>query len=93
MKFIPAPAALLILSGCVTPVAVDPAPENEIPWSEVPALVKSCDVDTVYQGHDRWVTLTMRDGTRYQTRSPRLDDIVHVLGDTACQREVGIIME
>jgi hypothetical protein len=44
-------------------------------WSIAVSLLRSGQVEAVVQLHNGEVTLTLKDGTRFITKSPHLDDI------------------
>ena len=66
---------VLLLAGCVSVEKNELPPPGEITWEQVPAILLSGEVDSVFQNHARDVAIHMKDGTEYQTVAPQLDDI------------------
>lgn len=42
-------------------------------------LIRTCEVATVIQAHDRHVTAFLKDGARYEAIEPQLDDIIRFI--------------
>jgi hypothetical protein len=56
-------------------VAPKPGVE-EVTWEEIQEIIKTRDVESVMQTHQRRVTVFLTDGSRYETTEPGLDDVV-----------------
>ena len=90
MKVFPCSAFVFMLCACTPSYQ----PENEIPWSEVPSVLQSCKVHTIWQTHDHWVGLKLDDGTEVVSRTPELDDIFDIFPATpGCNRKILIAIE
>lgn len=72
-----------------------PADTPQIAWDAVPALLATCTVTEIYQGHDRWVILTTSDGARVAAREPQIDLVFAIMQDRNCpaDQEILVIME
>ncbi len=84
--------ALGALAACIAPPATPPM-DREASWPEAVQLLQRCKVDSVFQLHDRTVSLTLKDGSTVTTIEPHLDAVIYP--DVMPPRcgDVGIIME
>ena len=67
--------AVLTIAACA-PLVPLPPEGSDIPWPDAVQLFQACQVESVYQAHDRTVSLTLTDGRMVHTITPRLDDVV-----------------
>ena len=59
-----------------------PAPyPTEIAWDDVPALLSTGEVESVFQTHDLAVTFHMKDGSVIETTEPVIDDIFRLVDE------------
>lgn len=76
---------LPVLAGCGTSrpdaAATTPLSESRIGWMGAKQLLRSCQVRTVEQTHQRTVTLTLSDGRTRLTEEPKIDDVIHELNN------------
>jgi hypothetical protein len=68
-----------------------PAGEEEVTWDEMKEIIKTRDVETVMQTHDRRVTTYLQDGSRYATTEPMLDEVVRYIQELG--KEIPIATE
>lgn len=71
-----------VLSGKVkwTMDGAVPEPDfDEVSWEEMQEILKTRDVESVMQTHQRRVTVYLKDGTRYATTEPGLDDVIEFI--------------
>ena len=76
--------AALLLGACGDDDGSDPAPTpypSEIAWHDVPDLLATGEVETVFQTHALAVTFLMRDGSEIETTEPRIDDIFRLVDE------------
>jgi hypothetical protein len=52
-----------------------PPPITEIDWNEAVNLIQNCQIKTVFQKHNREVTLTDKNNRIFKTIEPKLDDV------------------
>lgn len=73
----------LALSACGTANGEeDNTPEtSNISWSEVEAVLASGDVKMIFQTHALAVTLSMKDGTQFETTEPHIDEIFRLVDE------------
>jgi hypothetical protein len=68
-----------------------PAGEEEVTWDEMKEIIKTRDVETVMQTHDRRVTTYLQDGSRYATTEPMLDEVIRYIQELG--KEIPIATE
>lgn len=68
-----------------------PAGEEEVTWDEMKEIIKTRDVETVMQTHDRRVTTYLQDGSRYATTEPTLDEVIRYIQELG--KEIPIATE
>ncbi|SFR34647.1 hypothetical protein [Litoreibacter janthinus] len=80
------------LAAC-NPAAPTAPSGSDIPWPEAVELFQSCKVDSLFQLHDKTVTLNLKDGRTLTTTAPYLDAMLY--DDVMPPRcgDVGVIME
>ena len=71
-------AALLVMLGAFLLVACD---ETEIEWTDVPALLATGEVESVFQNHALDVELWMKDGSRHHVIEPGIDNIFRLVDE------------
>lgn len=71
---------VLLLAACGSGGENELPPPGDIAWEQVPAILQSEEVDSVFQNHARDVGVFMNDGTEYQTVAPQNDDIFKEVG-------------
>ena len=76
--------AALLLGACGDADDGDPTPTpypSEIGWQDVPDLLSSGEVETVFQTHALAVTFHMRDDSEIATTEPEIDDIFRLVDE------------
>ncbi len=68
-----------------------PAGEEEVTWEEMKEILKTRDVQTVMQTHDRRVTAFLQDGSRYASTEPMLDEVIRYIQELG--KEIPIATE
>ncbi|MFO0865573.1 MAG: hypothetical protein U0744_13140 [Gemmataceae bacterium] len=52
-----------------------------IDWNDAKSLILNAPVQSVFQTHNREVTINLANGTRYLTVEPNLDDVIKLIRD------------
>ena len=76
--------AALLLGACSDDDGGDPTPTpypGEIAWQDVPDLLSTGEVESVFQTHALAVTFHMRDGSEIETTEPEIDDIFRLVDE------------
>jgi hypothetical protein len=76
--------AALTLAACGGDDGGGPAPTpypSEIAWEQVPDLLATGEVETVFQTHALDVALQMKDGSQIATTEPGIDDIFRLVDE------------
>ncbi|MFO0925453.1 MAG: hypothetical protein U0736_00210 [Gemmataceae bacterium] len=60
-------------------------------WEEAKDVLRTAKVASVFQTHDRRVSIHLADGTRYETVEPALDDVIRFI--RAIKRDIPIATE
>ncbi|MGJ8562625.1 MAG: hypothetical protein ACSHXY_03635 [Alphaproteobacteria bacterium] len=81
LKFLPMIAVLGGLSACVHEDSTSQTPMPEVThleWQEAVNLIYEGNVGIVMQTHKGEVSFTLKNGDRYVTQSPTMDEILRV---------------
>ena len=62
------------------------APQG-IQWEEAVKLIRSGKAEYVSQGHSLRVSITTKDGRRYFTQEPEIDDVLRVIREVDPERK------
>jgi hypothetical protein len=68
---------VLLLTSCASSKSTSTT--EEIGWDKAKEMILTGAVETLSQTHDRKVMLDLKDGSRFTTTEPTLDDIFKVV--------------
>jgi hypothetical protein len=76
---------VVLFNGCRDPVDLDSNPvdlasirvgqDGYISWEDAKRVLLHPDADTVMQAHSLDVKISMKDGTVFRTKEPKIDDV------------------
>src|SRR5260370_7407797 len=70
--------------------ALKPDAEGFIPWADAKRLILSGEVVAVSQTHARVVGMTLKDGTTYQSKEKRLNEVWTLITHTHLQNLISL---
>ncbi len=88
-------AMALALASCrsLDMSKINVGPGNTVSWEDAKTIIRDGDVQSVYQTHQLDVTITMADGTTYQTKEPDIDAVIHWVEECGLQGSIGIMTQ
>ena len=87
----------LLLSSCGDSKPDKPeikvGPGNSVSWEDAKTIIKEQNVDSVSQRHSLEVRISMADGKTYETKEPKIDDVIRWLEECGKRDSVAIMTE